>query len=81
MFQFIMQYIKCLSLASKVFNSFCLLQSFYTKIVHKYKGLEANTKIFRPKFIVCRLKTFLTSLLAVFPVLFEYDLFTITYVC
>lgn len=58
MFQFIMQYIKCLSLASKVFNSFCLLQSFYTKIVHKYKGLEANTKIFRPKFIVCRLKTF-----------------------
>lgn len=66
MFQFIMQYIKCLSLASKVFNSFCLLQSFYTKIVHKYKGLEANTKIFRPKFIVCRLKNFFNVFISCF---------------
>ena len=48
----------------EVFTS--LLQSFYTKIVHKYKGLEANTKIFRPKFIVCRLKNFFNVFISCF---------------
>ena len=66
MFQFIMQIHKMPQSSSKVFNSFCLLQSFYTKIVHKYKGLEANTKIFRPKFIVCRLKNFFNVFISCF---------------
>ena len=66
MFQFIMQIHKMLSLASKYLIAFCLLQSFYTKIVHKYKGLEANTKIFRPKFIVCRLKNFFNVFISCF---------------
>ena len=40
--------------------------SFYTKIVHKYKGLGANTKIFRPKFIVYRLKNFFNVFISCF---------------
>ena len=67
MFQFIMQIHKIASvLPRKYLIAFCLLQSFYTKIVHKYKGLEANTKIFRPKFIVCRLKNFFNVFISCF---------------
>ena len=53
-------------MSRKYLIAFCLLQSFYTKIVHKYKGLGANMKIFRLKFIVYRLKNFFDVFISCF---------------